>query len=71
VAARWMVTRTPWQSIAAWQAVPGLGGLVLPGHTKRAILDALCSWATATFGSMHQQSTSEEAYVLQGVRLHV
>jgi hypothetical protein len=71
MAARWTVTRTPWQSIAAWHATPGLGGIALPGQVKRAILDALCSWAAATFGNLHQESTSEEAYVLQGVRLHV
>jgi hypothetical protein len=65
------VTRTPWQSIAAWQTQPGLGGIALPHNVKHAILEELCSWATVTFGDMHQEITSAEAYVLQGVRLGV
>ena len=69
VAAQWTVTRTPWQSIADWQTKPGLGGIDPPPDVKRAILHDLCRWATVTFGDMQREVTSEEAYVLQGVRL--
>jgi ubiquinone/menaquinone biosynthesis C-methylase UbiE len=69
VAAQWTVTRTPWQSIADWQTKPGLGGIDPPPDVKRAILYDLCRWATVTFGDMQREVTSEEAYVLQGVRL--
>jgi ubiquinone/menaquinone biosynthesis C-methylase UbiE len=69
VAAQWAVTRTPWQSIADWQTKPGLGGIDPPPDVKRAILHDLCRWATVTFGDMQREVVSEEAYVLQGVRL--
>lgn len=69
-AARRIVTRTPWQSIEAWHTKPGLGGIDPPPDVKHAILLDLCSWATATFGDLRQAVTSEETYVLQGVRLH-
>jgi ubiquinone/menaquinone biosynthesis C-methylase UbiE len=68
VVARWPVLRTPWQSIEAWHTKPGLGGIDLPPEVKRTILHALCRWATGTFGSLHHEVTSEESYVLQGVR---
>lgn len=69
VAARWTVTRTPWQSIEAWQSKPGLGGVDPPPEVKHAILQALCGWAEATFGDLHREVACEEVYVLQGVRL--
>lgn len=68
-AVRWTVTRTPWQSIAAWDAKPGLGGVDPPPSVKRVILNDLCRWATETFGGMQRGVTSAEAYVLQGVGL--
>ena len=69
VVVRWTVTRTPWQSIEAWQSKPGLGGLDVPAVVQRAILDELRSWAQSTFGDLHRQVTCEEAYVLQGIGL--
>jgi ubiquinone/menaquinone biosynthesis C-methylase UbiE len=66
---RWTVTRTPWQSIEAWQSKPGLGGTDPPPSVKRAVLDDLSHWATETLGDLQRQVASEEAYVLQGVRL--
>jgi ubiquinone/menaquinone biosynthesis C-methylase UbiE len=69
VVARRAVPWTPWQSIEAWQAKPGLGGLALPPGDKDAILQALCRWATETFGDLQGEGIAEEAYVLQGVRL--
>ena len=69
VVSRWTVTSTPWQSINSWQTKPGLGGVDLPASLKHEILKELESWAEATFGRLHQPVESEEAYVLQGVRL--
>jgi ubiquinone/menaquinone biosynthesis C-methylase UbiE len=69
VVARWPVRWTPWQSLEAWHAKPGLGGIDLPPDVKRTILQALCRWATGTFGALHHEVMSEESYVLQGVRL--
>jgi hypothetical protein len=69
VVTRWAVPWTPWQSIETWQMKPGLGGLALPAKDKDAILQALCHWATKTFGDLQREVISEEAYVLQGVRL--
>jgi hypothetical protein len=69
VVARWTVTRTPWQSIEAWQSKPGLAGLDVPPDVQRAILEELRRWAQAVFGDLHHEVSCEEAYVLQGVRL--
>jgi ubiquinone/menaquinone biosynthesis C-methylase UbiE len=69
VVVRWTVTRTPWQSIEAWQSKPGLAGLDVHPVVQRAILDELRSWAQSTFGDLHCQVTCEEAYVLQGIGL--
>ena len=68
VVTQWTVAWTPWQSIEAWHTKPGLGGIALPPDVKRTILQALCRWATETFGDLHHEVVSEEAYVLQGVR---
>lgn len=69
VVVRWTMTRTPWQSIEAWQSKPGLAGLDVHPVVQRAILDELRSWAHSTFGDLHRQVTCEEAYVLQGISL--
>jgi ubiquinone/menaquinone biosynthesis C-methylase UbiE len=69
VVARWAVPWTPWQSIEAWRMKPGLGGLALPASEKDTILQALCRWATKTFGDLQCEAISKEAYVLQGIRL--
>jgi hypothetical protein len=69
VVARRTVTRTPWQSIEAWQSKPGLAGLAMPVHVQRAILEELRRWAQAVFGDLHREVSCEEAYVLQGVGL--
>jgi ubiquinone/menaquinone biosynthesis C-methylase UbiE len=69
VVVRWTVTRTPWQSIEAWQSKPGLAGLDMPAVVQRAILEELRSWAESVFGDLHREVSCEEAYVLQGVGL--
>jgi ubiquinone/menaquinone biosynthesis C-methylase UbiE len=69
VVVRWTATRTPWQSIEAWQSKPGLAGLNVPAVIKRAILDELRCWAQALFGDLDHEVSCEEAYVLQRVGL--
>jgi hypothetical protein len=69
VVVRWTVTRTPWQSIEAWQSKPGLAGLDVSPVVQRAILDELRSWAQSTFGDLNREVSCDEAYVLQGVNL--
>jgi hypothetical protein len=69
VVVRWTVTRTPWQSIQAWQSKPGLAGIDVSPIVQRAILDELRSWAQSTFGDLNREVTCDEAYVLQGVNL--
>ena len=69
VVVRRTVTRTPWQSIEAWQSKPGLAGLDVPPVVQRAVLDELRSWAQSVFGDLHREVSCEEAYVLQGVGL--
>jgi hypothetical protein len=69
IVVRWTVMRTPGQSIEDWQSKPGLAGLDVPPVVKGAILDELRRWAHSTFGDLAREVTSEEAYVLQGIRL--
>jgi hypothetical protein len=69
IVARWTVTRTPWQSIAAWQSKQGLAGLEVSPAVQRDILDELCQWAQASCGDLHREVSCEEAYGLQGVSL--
>jgi hypothetical protein len=67
--ARWTVTRTPLQSIAAWQSKPGLAGLDVSPFVQGGILDELRSWAQSTFDDLNREVTCDETYVLQGVNL--
>ena len=69
VVVRWTVTRTPWQSIEAWQSKSGLAGLDVPSEVQRSILEELRGWAQSVFGDLHREVSCEEAYVLQGVGL--
>jgi ubiquinone/menaquinone biosynthesis C-methylase UbiE len=69
VVRRWTATRTPWQSIEAWQSKPGLAGLDVPPNVQHAILEELRSWAQVVFGDLHHEVSYEEAYVLLGVGL--
>jgi len=68
-AARWSVVSTPNQSIVDWQSKPGLGGVEPPAAVKHDILSYLTRWAESTFGGLDAEIESEQAYVLQGVRL--
>jgi len=67
--AAWAVTQSPLTALEAWSAHDGLAGVSLPEAEKSQILERLRGWAVAAFGSLDAPVTSEEEYVLSGVRL--
>ncbi|HYO16903.1 MAG TPA: class I SAM-dependent methyltransferase [Thermoanaerobaculia bacterium] len=69
VVVRWPARHSPRQSLADWSSKAGLGGIVLPPGTQEEVLGELEDWAIETFGGLDVTLDSEEAYVLEGVRL--
>jgi ubiquinone/menaquinone biosynthesis C-methylase UbiE len=69
VVARWPARNMPRQSIESWRSKSGLGGIVLPPGVQTEVLDELEAWAVETFGGLDATEDTEEAYVLEGVRL--
>lgn len=69
VVARWPARHTPRQSLDSWRSKTGLGGIVLPPGMQEEVLAGLETWAAETFGSLDEPQETEEAYVLDGVRL--
>lgn len=69
VVAGWPVRHTPRQSLDDWRSKEGLGGLVLPPGVQDEVLRELEAWAEETFGGVDAGLESEDAYVLEGVRL--
>jgi ubiquinone/menaquinone biosynthesis C-methylase UbiE len=67
--ARWPARHSPRQSLASWRSKVGLGGVVLPPGVQESVLAELEAWATRTFGDLDAESSTEETYVLEGVRL--
>lgn len=67
--ARWSVSGTLRQAIDDWRGKPGLGGLRPPEPIKRAVLEAVESWARSRLGALDRPFETEVAYVLEGVRL--
>jgi hypothetical protein len=47
----------------------GLGGIVLPPGVQDEVLTELADWAVEVFGGLDTPHDTEEAYVLEGVRL--
>jgi len=67
--AHWPARHSPRQSLDSWRGKLGLGGLVLPPGVQESVLDELEAWARRTFGDLDAESSAEETYVLEGVRL--
>ena len=67
--ARWPARHNPRQSLASWRSKVGLGGVVLPPGVQESVLAELEAWAARTFGDLDAESSTEETYVLEGVRL--
>ncbi len=42
---------------------------MLPPGVQESVLDELEAWARQTFGDLDAESSAEETYVLEGVRL--
>lgn len=68
---RWPVRQTPRQSLTHWASKDGLGGVVLPFGVQDEVLRELAAWAVGEFGGLDRSGDTEEAYVLEGVRLPV
>jgi ubiquinone/menaquinone biosynthesis C-methylase UbiE len=66
---RWNARHTARQSLDDWRSKEGLGGIVLPPGVQEEILNELETWAVETFGGLDTARDTEDAYVLEGVRL--
>jgi SAM-dependent methyltransferase len=69
VVVRWPVRHTARQSLDDWRSKQGLGGIVLPPGIQEEILSELEAWAVEAFGGLDAAVETEDAYVLEGVRL--
>lgn len=67
--AGWPARHTPRQSLDDWRSKEGLGGIVLPPGVQDEVLRGLEEWAEETFGGLDTALETEDAYVLEGVRL--
>lgn len=65
-AARWPVTATVADAVAGWRAKDSLGGVTPPAAVRAAVLDELDRWADDLGAA--GRITSEETYILEGVR---
>jgi hypothetical protein len=69
VVVRWPVRHTARQSLGDWRSKEGLGGIVLPPGVQEEILNELETWAVEAFGGLDAALETEDAYVLEGVRV--
>lgn len=66
---RWPSRQTPRTALGQWRGKEGLGGIVLPPGVQEEVLRGLEAWAEETFGGLDVLQETEEAYVLESVRL--
>ncbi len=66
---RWPARQTPREALDQWRGKDGLGGIVLPPGIQEEVLRELEAWSLETFGSLDLLQNTEEAYVLDSVRL--
>ena len=69
VVARWDGAVTAEQLLAAWEALPAIGGVVLPVRARAAILGELRDWARRELGDLHRAAPFAERYTVEGARL--
>lgn len=69
VVARWPARHTARQSLDDWRSKEGLGGIVLPPGVQEEVLNELEAWAVEAFGGLDTALETEDAYVLEGVRV--
>jgi SAM-dependent methyltransferase len=68
-AARWSIVRSPLQSIDSWRNTSGLAGIPVSVEVKQRVLARLRKWADAEFGDTTTPLSSDEEYIVEGVRL--
>jgi ubiquinone/menaquinone biosynthesis C-methylase UbiE len=66
---RWPARQTPREALDQWRGKEGLGGIVLPPGIQEDVLRELEAWALETFGGLDLLQNTEEAYVLDSMRL--
>ena len=69
VAASWVVSPAPEQSIEAWRDQEGLAGTEVPARVKEAVLSRLRAWAETRYDDLRRPVEMGESYVLEGVRI--
>jgi ubiquinone/menaquinone biosynthesis C-methylase UbiE len=65
----WPVQQSAAQVLAFWREKSRLAGLDVPSDLKENVLSQVAVWAKDTFGSLDAIHSTEEKYVLEGVRL--
>lgn len=68
VAARWDVTTRPGDAIDGWRGKDSMGGIEPPAQVKNAVLEQLELWAIERWGALDAAVTTQDMYVLEGVR---
>ncbi len=68
-AARWSIARSPLQSIDSWNNKSGLAGIPVSVEVKQRVLARLRAWADTQFGDATAPLSSDEAYIIEGVKL--
>jgi SAM-dependent methyltransferase len=69
LAGRWPVSAAPRESLDAWAGKTGLAGTRPAPGVKEEVLAGLAAWAARELGDLDRAQVSEEAYVIEGVRL--
>lgn len=69
VAATWQETLTVAQVLGWWRGKTSIGGVNPPPAVADAVLAALASWGTETFGRLSNAVPTRARYLLEGVRL--
>jgi ubiquinone/menaquinone biosynthesis C-methylase UbiE len=69
VAGRWPVSAAPRESLDTWAGKTGLAGTRPAPGVKEEVLAGLGAWAARELGDLDRPQVSEEAYVIEGVRL--
>lgn len=65
----WSTSRSPHESIQAWQKKDGLAGLQIEEKTKKSVLTKLENWAAEHFDDVMAKSVVNESYVLDLFRI--
>lgn len=67
-AATWPTAHRPIDSINGWRGKASMGGVTPTRAVKESVLSKLTEWATATFGDLETALSTQETYIIEGVR---